>query len=385
MGGEQSREETRYVSDDKKLQDAIDKERERLKEEKYRREKERQTKKLEAYLEKQIPKLQNYEFGNSLGKDAFSSIPCSDMKVIKIVVFGPTGAGKSCFINMVQHVVEGRSFEQCNAQTQSTGKEGTIHLESHLNNYNFRLLDTRGFFEERTYMSELDSILSGGIKVDELIKRDTDNMQGRVSPTASQVSSLADRVHGLICVLDYDDPRFNMYNDRMKEYRKQFKKEGYSPVSVVVYKSHGDIPDEEAKERTAEAASAIGSPIDRTFILRNHIASSEKEVTVPSKVALIQALETALIGAEMYVKIKKLADTKNRKKTDMTLDKFLKEARARHGWKDDDVTNIKETFNKNDIYDLASLKLFWPDIKDDVKKWGVRLFLGKELERTDVH
>ncbi|XP_070552425.1 uncharacterized protein [Ptychodera flava] len=255
-------------------------------------------------IDKRLPVVKNYKFGDMIGAEEFKNngLDISEIKSARIVVFGPTGSGKSSFIAMAQHIMLEKPFNA--VETQSAGGEGNRHLEKYLHDMNFHLLDTRGYFDTgEDFSLELQNILSGRLKDDEEIDREGD-IAMRISKL--EEGKLSEKGHCLIAILDIDDARFDQYKSEMEKYRKFFKEKGFSPVSVVTYKTKG-VPDEQSKmKKTMEAASIFGAAIDRSFILRNHIADGDKTVIDESKVTVTRILETALIGAEMYIKIQML-------------------------------------------------------------------------------
>ena len=99
---------------------------------------------LEAELCRRRDQLFNYKFGDKTRLDNFMGLNIDDVTQLRIGVFGPTGSGKSCFINTCERAV--RQTEKGSAPDSTTGQEGTITLQDYLPEMFFRLVDTRGFF-----------------------------------------------------------------------------------------------------------------------------------------------------------------------------------------------------------------------------------------------
>ena len=99
-------------------------------------------------LEQLKQELRDYKTGNKLGLDTFHDAEPGEMENmnIRMAIFGMTGSGKSTLVNTVMKVLCGKN-ERGTAIEQSSGGEGTTILEEFLAQFNFRLIDTRGFFE----------------------------------------------------------------------------------------------------------------------------------------------------------------------------------------------------------------------------------------------
>ena len=96
---------------------------------------------LEAELCRRRDQLFNYKFGDKTRLDNFMGLNIDDVTQLRIGVFGPTGSGKSCFINTCERAV--RQTEKGSAPDSTTGQEGTITLQDYLPEMFFRLVDTR--------------------------------------------------------------------------------------------------------------------------------------------------------------------------------------------------------------------------------------------------
>ena len=139
--------------------------REIAEEEARRREEEVKRLQLEKELCLRRAELFDYKFGNKTRLDSFRGLAIDDATKLRIGVFGPTGSGKSCFINTCERAV--RQTEKGSAPDSTTGQEGTIILQDYLPEMFFRLVDiyTRGFFNYNiNKVVEFQNILEGRIQ-----------------------------------------------------------------------------------------------------------------------------------------------------------------------------------------------------------------------------
>ena len=138
--------------------------REQYREQRQREEEAKEQKRLqlEAELCRRRGELFDYTFGNKTRLDNFRGLQIEDVTQLRIGVFGPTGSGKSCFINTCERTV--RQTEKGTAPDSTTGQEGTITLQDYLSEMFFRLVDTRGFFNYNSNeAAEFENILTGKI------------------------------------------------------------------------------------------------------------------------------------------------------------------------------------------------------------------------------
>ena len=138
-------------------------EREIAQEDARRREEEVKRLQLENALCLRRAELFDYKFGNKTRLDSFRGLAIDDVTQLRIGVFGPTGSGKSCFINTCERTV--RQTEKGSAPDSTTGKESTITLQDYLPEMFFRLVDTRGFFNyNANEVEEFQNILEGKLQ-----------------------------------------------------------------------------------------------------------------------------------------------------------------------------------------------------------------------------
>ena len=202
--------------------------REIAEEEERKREEEEKQLQLEMELHRRRDELENYRFGNKTRLDNFLGLEIEDVTQLRIGVFGPTGSGKSCFINTCERTV--RRTDKGSAPDSTTGQEGTITLEDYLPELFFHLVDTRGFFNYNSNETvEFENILFGKLQPGDNIGRPVDEQASTVQEM-HQNPAFAQRLHGIIIVVKANDPRLSegALKDYLKPVRDILRKTGNS-------------------------------------------------------------------------------------------------------------------------------------------------------------
>ena len=195
-------------------------------EEAKRKEEERKRLQLEAELCRRRDELFNYKFGNKTRLDNFLGLQIEDVTKLRIGVFGPTGSGKSCFINTCERTV--RQTEKGTVPDSTTGQEGTITLQDYLPEMFFRLVDTRGFFNyNANEAAEFENILTGRIQPGDNIVRPM-GCQASAPQEMHQRPEFGQKMHGIIIVVKANDPRLSegALRDYLKPVRDMLRKNG---------------------------------------------------------------------------------------------------------------------------------------------------------------
>ena len=166
--------------------------------------------------------LFDYKFGNKIKLDSFKGLAIDDVTQLRIGVFGPTGSGKSCFINTCERAV--RQTDRGTAPDSTTGQEGTITLQDYLPELFFHLVDTRGFFNYNANETvEFKNILDGKIQPG-------DNVVGSIEDAMDlhPCPPFANRLHGIIIIAMARDPllREDALKDILKPARDILRRTG---------------------------------------------------------------------------------------------------------------------------------------------------------------
>ncbi|XP_035681885.1 uncharacterized protein LOC118419555 [Branchiostoma floridae] len=289
---------------------------------------------------------------------------------VNIAMFGPTGSGKSSFIQTAEQILLGKTT----ALVQADSKEGTTILEKYLagSTLKFHLVDTRGFFDlDDSMHQELDNILTGKIRPSQVIVRSKEEKESLSSGQTRMREGpvpLQDKIHAVICVLGHKDPK--AYGEKMTNIRKSLREEGYSPVGAVAFINEADFNDKGKRESAMIKMSAsMGAPRDRTYAFVNHIAA-KTTITQESTINVLEILDTALISAEMYIKVQQQreAAAKARAKpttdaTSLSVRDFMAQIGQKHGWEEAKVDSAVQKLEDEDVYNVAGLKEFWGEVK----------------------
>ena len=211
----------------RKAQYREQREREIAQEEARKREEEVKRLQLENELCLRRAELFDYKFGNKTRLDSFRGLAIDDVTQLRIGVFGPTGSGKSCFINTCERAV--RETEKGSAPDSTTGQEGTITLQDYLPEMFFHLVDTRGFFNyNANEVVEFQNILEGKIQPGDNVNRPQVDQVNNAPMELHSCPEFASKLHGIIIVVMANDPRLRegALKDYLKPVRDVLRRKG---------------------------------------------------------------------------------------------------------------------------------------------------------------
>ncbi|XP_056245656.1 interferon-induced protein 44-like [Seriola aureovittata] len=213
----------------------------------------------------------------------------ADVRHLRVLLYGPVGAGKSSFINSVSNVLVGR-------MTQSAGVSATTSDQSHTKKYETHKIQkgSRGNFYPVVFndIMGLEEKTGGGVRADDIKLA----MKGHVkegykfNPASSLSSgdpgynpspSLDDRVHVLVCLHNANITKMEeLPLMKMKEIREAASDLGIPQLAIVtkvdeacgetekdlknVYKS------KHIKKKMKDFSSSLGIPMNCIFPVKNY-------------------------------------------------------------------------------------------------------------------
>ncbi|XP_060588661.1 interferon-induced protein 44-like [Ruditapes philippinarum] len=224
-----------------------------------------------------------------------------------ILLLGVIGAGKSSFYNTVATVFENKVKDIAPTAEELSSVTNEVHAYDILNEngdkINIKLLDIRGYEEERGYEHELDLILDGKIAdgyefPDKSPARD-DIIITNTNPTIN------DQVH-LVCLI-VDSTKFKIQSDKMVDQidtiKKLIRRRGLPLVAVATKFDHlcpkiSEDADHiylspKAKDETSAMSETFGIELRHIFPIVNYINDHE-EITPGKNKLVIEALHSMM-------------------------------------------------------------------------------------------
>lgn len=371
-----------------------------IEEEEARRQAEEQKRlELEAELCRRRDQLFNYKFGDKTRLDNFMGLNIDDVTQLRIGVFGPTGSGKSCFVNTCERAV--RETERGSAPDSTTGQEGTITLQDYLPEMFFHLVDTRGFFNYNSNENiEFQNILFGKIQPGDNILRSTD---GENKPQEMhQCPAFGQRMHGIIIVVKANDPRLTegALKDYLKPVRDVLRRNGIAPITVITHRDTLQTEDDK-KDAFDEASAATGSSPSHTFFMWNY-TKDNKERNPQIEQMTFDVLHYALMTAERAVKIMKQKEKNKREdemmkalegvtvsgqvapdSADASVEVFLRFLQKEYQWSTNSIMTASSKLAKDDITSVKLLAMSWSEVRQYFPA-GMSRMIEKELKKRGM-
>ena len=186
-----------------------------------KREEEERRLRLENELCLRRAALFDYKFGNKIKLDSFKGLAIDDVTQLRIGVFGPTGSGKSCFINTCERAV--RQTDKGTAPDSTTGQEGTVTLHDYRPELFFNLVDTPGFFNYNSNETVVfQNILQGKIQPGDNVRRPKEDQEDVPAMDLHRCPPFANRLHGVIIIVKANDPRLR--EGALRDYLKPVRR-----------------------------------------------------------------------------------------------------------------------------------------------------------------
>ncbi|KAL7852988.1 hypothetical protein SRHO_G00187730 [Serrasalmus rhombeus] len=239
-------------------------------------------------------------------------------EVLRILLYGPIGAGKSCFINSVQRVLLGRNFIGVLENSTCIGKSFSVSMKTYKlkkqgeEYYPFEFIDTMGFEPKESKgieAKDIKKILQGHI-----LDGYTFN-PGKAIPDDDQKynknPSLCDKVHCVVCILPADSVTRmdNSIFDKLGTIRKKAT-ELEIPQVIILTKVdtvceviNNDVTkmywSRKIQEKVKVCSNKLGIPLNSIYAVKNYHAEVTQDEEIDT--FILMALRDIVNFANDYV------------------------------------------------------------------------------------
>ncbi|XP_038161029.1 interferon-induced protein 44-like isoform X2 [Cyprinodon tularosa] len=246
-----------------------------------------------------------------------------EIRYLRVLLYGPVGAGKSSFINSVSNVIRGRMTIPALASATTSDKSFTKKYETHKfikgrgsskTFYPLVFNDIMGLEDgeiQGIHASDINLALEGHVKEDHKF-----NPVGPLSeddPGYNPTPSADDRVHVLVCVMSANAPEIkSSVLQKMKSVRETASDLGIPQMALMthiddacekteknlrnVYKS------KHLKKKMKDFSAAVGIPMNCVFPVKNY--SAEINLNDDIDTLILSALRKMIdFGADFIEKI----------------------------------------------------------------------------------
>ncbi|XP_049449478.1 interferon-induced protein 44-like isoform X1 [Epinephelus fuscoguttatus] len=252
-----------------------------------------------------------------------------DIKLLRVLLYGPVGAGKSSFINSVVSTIRGRMSVPAAANATTAGRSFTTKYETHhikigkgnQGTYPIIFNDIMGLEEGDTQgvrPADIKLTMEGHVKEGYMF-----NAAGPLSdanPGYNKSPSLDDRVHVLVCVVSANSAEItDSVLRKMAKVREMARDLGI-PQMMIITKIDEACPETEktlrnvymskyVKQKMKDFSSAVGIPMNCIFPVKNY--SDEIEMKDDVDILILSALRKMIdFGDDFIDKIKEKEEEK---------------------------------------------------------------------------
>ncbi|KAM8725333.1 interferon-induced protein 44-like isoform 2-T2 [Acanthopagrus schlegelii] len=249
--------------------------------------------------------------------------PPTERHQLRILLYGPAGAGKSSFINSVQSVLRGRMCSQAlvdNTSSQSFTRKYTtykIPKGDQQSFYPFVFNDIMGLESKKGIpVDDVKLALKGHVK--DGYKFDPDSKLSEYNPFYNKYPKTNDKVHILVCVIDAAN--FSVMKDETKQKIRDIRMEASDldiPQVAILTKIDEVSPEVKAdlkniykaqsmKDQMERFSADVGIPMNCIFPVKNY----HQEINIDNDidVLILSALREIISYGDDFINLKKSND-----------------------------------------------------------------------------
>ncbi|XP_054915744.1 interferon-induced protein 44-like [Poeciliopsis prolifica] len=241
--------------------------------------------------------------------------PQNEEATIRVLLYGPVGAGKSSFINSVNNVLQGRMTNEALASNKTSDQSFTkiyqtykIKKEGRGNFYPFVFNDIMGL-EERTgvRVDDVKLALKGHVK--DRYKFNPVSSLSDDDPGYNSSPSISDRVHVLVCIYDANAPQIkSSVLEKMREIREAASDLGIPQLAILTHidSACGETEknlrnvyrSKHLKKKMGDFSSSLGIPMNCILLMKNY--SDETQLNSDVSTLILNALRLMIDFGDDY-------------------------------------------------------------------------------------
>ncbi|KAI4888387.1 hypothetical protein NFI96_003396 [Prochilodus magdalenae] len=236
----------------------------------------------------------------------------TNLQPLRILLYGPVGAGKSCFINTVQRVLLGRNIITALEGSAASGKTFTVSIKTHKMKkpgggyYPFVFCDVMGLQPDRLIQRQ-----PAGIQTEDIIKV----LEGHIldgykfnppvaitpeDPKYKQSPETCDKIHCLVSIVPADAIS-RMYSSVIEKMNAVRTKASELNIPQVILLTKVDLACEvvnrdlkklyysrKIKEKVEESSHKLGIPVKNIYPVKNYHEELIEDSSI--EVAILMAL-----------------------------------------------------------------------------------------------